>query len=83
MEVSFTVDATHALPSAVTVAVWDGRAWVPVEGAVVDGATASDAPTIVTFGAVRGSRLRLTLTSSHPGTPQGALRISKLEAPAG
>lgn len=80
---SFTVDATHALPSAVTVAVWNGRAWVPVKGAVVDWATASDAPTVVTFGAVRGSRVRLTLTSSHPGVAQGGLRISKLEAPAG
>ena len=32
---------------------------------------------------VRGSRLRLALTSAHPGVAQGAVRISKLEAPAG
>jgi len=83
VEVSFTVDATHSLPAAVTVAVWDGRAWVPVEGAAVDRATASDSPTVVTFDAVRGSRLRLALTSAHPGVAQGAVRISKLEAPAG
>ncbi|MFG2779640.1 glycoside hydrolase family 2 TIM barrel-domain containing protein [Streptomyces prunicolor] len=83
VEVSFTVDGTHSLPAAVTVAVWDGRAWVPVEGAAVDWATASDSPTAVTFDAVRGSRLRLALTSAHPGVAQGAVRISKLEAPAG
>jgi beta-galactosidase len=83
VEVSFTVDATHSLPAAVTVAVWDGRAWVPVEGAAVDWATASDSPTVVTFDAVRGSRLRLALTSARPGVAQGAVRISKLEAPAG
>ncbi|MEV0906825.1 glycoside hydrolase family 2 TIM barrel-domain containing protein [Streptomyces hokutonensis] len=83
VEVSFTVDATHSLPAAVEVAVWDGGGWVPVEGATVDWATASDSPTVVTFDAVRGSRLRLTLTSSRPGVAQGAVRISKLEAPAG
>ncbi|MGX9888117.1 glycoside hydrolase family 2 TIM barrel-domain containing protein [Streptomyces sp. NPDC002276] len=83
VEVSFTVDATHSLPAAVAVAVWDGGGWVPVEGTAVDWATASDSPTVVTFDAVRGSRLRLTLTSSRPGVVQGAVRISKLEAPAG
>ncbi|MFJ9899437.1 glycoside hydrolase family 2 TIM barrel-domain containing protein [Streptomyces sp. NPDC091280] len=83
VEVSFTVDATHSLPSAVAVAVGDGDTWVPVAGAAVDWATASDSPTIVTFDAVRGSRLRLTLTSSRPGVAQGAVRISRLEAPAG
>ncbi|MFJ4367403.1 hypothetical protein ACIP4S_24970 [Streptomyces chartreusis] len=31
---------------------------------------------------VRGSRLRLTLTSAHPGEARGAIRISRLEAPA-
>ncbi|MFJ9630641.1 glycoside hydrolase family 2 TIM barrel-domain containing protein [Streptomyces sp. NPDC101175] len=83
VEVSFTVDATHSLPAAVAVAVGDGDTWVPVEGAAVDWATASDSPTVVTFDAVRGSRLRLTLTSSRPGVAQGAVRISRLEAPAG
>ncbi|MET7572823.1 glycoside hydrolase family 2 TIM barrel-domain containing protein [Streptomyces sp. NPDC005492] len=83
VEVSFTVDTLHSLPSAVTVAVWDGRVWVPAEGTAVDWATASDAPTVITFDAVRGSRVRLTLTSAHPGTAQGAVRIGKLEAPAG
>jgi len=82
-EISFTVDATHSLPASVEVAVWDGHEYVPATGVVVDWATASDAPTVVTFDAVSGSKLRLTLTSSHPGQAVGAVRISKLEVPAG
>jgi beta-galactosidase len=78
--VSFTVDATHSLPASVEVEVWDGERYVPVTGAVVDRATASDAPTVVTFDPVRGSRLRLTLTSGAPGEVRGAVRISGLEA---
>ena len=78
--ISFTVDATHSLPASVEVDVWDGERYVPVTGAVVDRATASDAPTVVTFDPVRGSRLRLTLTSGAPGEVRGAVRISGLEA---
>ncbi|MET7698190.1 glycoside hydrolase family 2 TIM barrel-domain containing protein [Streptomyces sp. NPDC005485] len=81
VEVSFTVDATHTLPASIEVAVWDGTAYVPVTGAAVDWATTSDAPTVVTFDAARGTALRLTLTSAHPGAADGAQRISRLEAP--
>ena len=83
VEVSFTVDATHSLPASIEASVWDGRRYVPVTGAAVDWATASDAPTVLTFDAVRVSRLRLTLTSAHPGEVLGAVRISKLAAPGG
>ncbi|MEW2463890.1 glycoside hydrolase family 2 TIM barrel-domain containing protein [Streptomyces sp. NPDC046994] len=83
VEVSFTLDATHGLPASVEVSVWDGRRYTPVEDAVVDWATASDSPTVITFDAVRGSRVRLLLTSAHPGAADGALRISRLEVPVG
>ncbi|MBO4256872.1 glycoside hydrolase family 2 TIM barrel-domain containing protein [Streptomyces griseorubiginosus] len=83
VEVSFTADATHSLPASVEVAVWNGHTYVPVTGASTDWATASDAPTVITFDATSGSRLRLTMTSAHPGTAAGAVRISKLEVPAG
>ncbi|TQJ91901.1 glycoside hydrolase family 2 TIM barrel-domain containing protein [Streptomyces sp. SLBN-31] len=83
VEVSFTVDATHGLPASVEAAVWDGDAFVPVTGASVDWAGTSDAPSVIAFDAVTGSRLRLTLTSRHPGEAAGAVRISKLEVPAG
>ncbi|MEV6835656.1 glycoside hydrolase family 2 TIM barrel-domain containing protein [Streptomyces sp. NPDC051133] len=79
LTVSFTADATHALPAAAEVAVWDGRTYVPVTGAKTDWATASDSPTVITFDTVRCSRIRLTLTSAAPGTSKGAVRISRLD----
>ncbi|BBC38877.1 Glycosyl hydrolase family 2, sugar binding domain protein [Streptomyces graminofaciens] len=82
-EVSFTVDATHSLPASVEVAVWDGERYVPAEDVKTDWATASDVPTAITFAPVRGSRLRLTLTSAHPGDVRGAVRISRLDVLAG
>ncbi|AVV44299.1 beta-galactosidase [Streptomyces sp. P3] len=80
VEVSFTVDAAHSLPASVTAEVWDGRRYVPVTGAVIDWATASNTPTALTFDPVRGSKLRLSLTSGAPGTPRGAVRITRWEA---
>ncbi|MGV9347219.1 glycoside hydrolase family 2 TIM barrel-domain containing protein [Streptomyces spiralis] len=77
--VSFTVDATHSLPASVEVAVFRDGAWTPVRGARTAWADTSDTPTVITFEAVRGSRIRLTLTSSRPGQAQGAVRISRLE----
>ncbi|MGW0080199.1 glycoside hydrolase family 2 TIM barrel-domain containing protein [Streptomyces sp. NPDC003393] len=79
LAVSFTVDATHSLPAAVEVAVFRDGAWKPVRGVRTAWADTSDAPTVITFDAIRGSRIRLTLTSSRPGEVQGAVRISKLE----
>ncbi|MEU6196234.1 glycoside hydrolase family 2 TIM barrel-domain containing protein [Streptomyces sp. NPDC047061] len=79
VEVSFTVDATHALPASVEVAVWDGTAYRAVRDTAVDWATASDTPTVVTFTPARGSRIRLTLTGAHPGETTGAVRISRLD----
>ncbi|MFF4272606.1 glycoside hydrolase family 2 TIM barrel-domain containing protein [Streptomyces sp. NPDC001536] len=82
VEVSFTLSPTHTLPAAVEAEVWDGERYVKVQGAAVEWATASDEPTLMTFTAIQGSRLRLTLTSTHPGEARGAMRISKLEIPA-
>ncbi|MEV3967255.1 glycoside hydrolase family 2 TIM barrel-domain containing protein [Streptomyces sp. NPDC050698] len=82
VDVSFTVDTAHSLPAAIEVEVWDGRTWQAVRDTEIGWATASDAPTVITFKAVRGSRIRLTLTSRHPGEPRGAIRISRLDAPA-
>ena len=75
------VDASR--PASLDVSDWDGDRYGPVTGAAVDWATASDATTVITFDAVRGSRLRLLLTSAHPGAADGAVRISRLEVPAG
>ncbi|MFF7071771.1 glycoside hydrolase family 2 TIM barrel-domain containing protein [Streptomyces pseudovenezuelae] len=80
-EISFTLSAAHSLPASVEAAVWDGTRYVPVEGVSVDWATASGEPTVITFEPVRGSRLRLTLTSAYPGETRGAVRITRLELP--
>ncbi|NUS75798.1 MAG: DUF4982 domain-containing protein, partial [Streptomyces sp.] len=82
VEVSFTLGAAHSLPASVEVEAWDGKRWVKAEGAAVVWAGESDAPTVVTFDALGGSRLRLLLTSGHPGEVRGAVRISKLTVPA-
>ncbi|MEU0899393.1 glycoside hydrolase family 2 TIM barrel-domain containing protein [Streptomyces massasporeus] len=79
VDASFTVDAAHSLPAAIEVAVWDGRAWRAVRDTEIGWATASDAPTAITFRPVRGSRIRLTLTSRHPDEARGAIRISRLD----
>ncbi|WP_329267617.1 glycoside hydrolase family 2 TIM barrel-domain containing protein [Streptomyces sp. NBC_01451] len=83
VEVSFTVDAIHSLPASVAVSVRDGDRYVRVPDAAVQWADASDTPTVITFAAVRGTGLRLDLTSRYPGETRGALRITRLEAPAG
>ncbi|WP_435838386.1 hypothetical protein [Streptomyces antimycoticus] len=80
VEVSFTVDATHTLPASIEVSAWNGHAYVPVHGASVEWATASGTPTVITFDPVRTSRLRLDLTSGHPGAADGAQRIVAFEA---
>ncbi|MFK0172714.1 glycoside hydrolase family 2 TIM barrel-domain containing protein [Streptomyces sp. NPDC090306] len=82
IEVSFTVDATHTLPAGIAAEVRDGGRWVPVKGAAVDRADVSDDPTVLTFEPVRGSGVRLVLTSAHPGGSDGAVRISRLDVPA-
>ncbi|MBA6440294.1 glycoside hydrolase family 2 TIM barrel-domain containing protein [Streptomyces sp. GMR22] len=80
VEVSFTVDAQHTLPASIEVSAWNGHAYVPVRGASITWATDSDTPTVITFDPVRTARLRLDLTSRHPGAANGAQRIVALEA---
>ncbi|NGO67675.1 glycoside hydrolase family 2 TIM barrel-domain containing protein [Streptomyces boncukensis] len=80
LEASFTQDAAHALPEAVAVSSWNGRAWVPVDRLRTDWADASDAVTRLTFEPVTTRRVKLELTSRHPGTDQGFLRIVRLAA---
>ncbi|RFC75045.1 glycoside hydrolase family 2 TIM barrel-domain containing protein [Streptomyces sp. AcE210] len=82
VEVSFTADAKHSLPASVDVSVWDGRRYVAVPDADIDWAAASGEPTVITFDAVHGSRLRLDLTSRRPGEPAGAFGIVALDVAA-
>jgi beta-galactosidase len=82
VEVSFTVDAKHSLPASVDVSVWDGNRFVAVRDADIDWAAASGEPTVITFDAVHGNRLRLDLTSRRPGEPAGAFGIVALDVAA-
>jgi beta-galactosidase len=75
----FTVDATHALPAAVTPRYWNGSRFVAVRHPHVTWATGSDQPTTITFDPVRTSRLRLDLTSRAPDTGTGFLGIAELQ----
>jgi len=45
---------------------WDGRRFVPVRNLAIDWATGSNQPTMLTFGPVRSSQLRLDMTSAAP-----------------
>jgi beta-galactosidase len=78
VEVSFTIDARHTLPASVAVSYWDGQRYVPARDQATEWATASDAPTTVTFSPVSTATLRLTLTSAHPSGADGAQRITTL-----
>jgi beta-galactosidase len=78
--VSFTIDATHSLPASVTVSYWDGDRFVPARDQSVTWATASDTPTVVAFAPLSTARLRLDLTSAHPGAADGAQRITTFTA---
>ncbi|MFB7996174.1 glycoside hydrolase family 2 TIM barrel-domain containing protein [Streptomyces sp. NPDC056002] len=82
VEVSFTVDAKHSLPASVDVSVWDGKGYVAVHDADIDWAATSGEPTVITFDAIHGSRLRLDLTSDRPGEPAGAFGIAALDVAA-
>jgi beta-galactosidase len=78
----FTVDARHFLPASVMVQYWDGRSWRAATGTHVTWATGSNEPTRIAFDAVRTTRLRLDLTSSHPEAANGFMEILEL-TPAG
>ncbi|MEU6393488.1 sugar-binding domain-containing protein [Streptomyces sp. NPDC046939] len=78
VEVSFTVDARHTLPESVTVSVGD----TTVRDVDIAWAAASGEPTVITFDAVGGSRVRLDLASSAPGRREGAVGISALDVSA-
>jgi beta-galactosidase len=72
---SFTVDATTALPSAIAVSYWDGFRFVPVRGQHLSWATGSNAPTRIDFDPVVTTRLKFDLTSGGR-----FLRVAELAA---
>ncbi|MYW62745.1 DUF4982 domain-containing protein [Streptomyces sp. SID8379] len=79
VEVSFTVDDRHSLPRTIDVSVGDGDRYTAVPDVDIEWATASGEPTVLTFDAVRGRRVRLDLTSRNPGAADGAFGIAALD----
>ena len=79
VEASFTVDATHAPPAAIEVAVGDGDTYTVVDDTDIAWAEGSGEPTVITFDAVRGRSLRLRMTSREPGRASGGIGIAALD----
>lgn len=79
----FTVDGSHQLPASVRVEHWDGVAWAPASNVRVEWATGAGQPSRVAFDPVTTSRVRLTMTSRAPGTPNGFLGIDELQVIGG
>jgi len=70
----------RSFPAEVAVEVWDGRAFVPAANQAVTWAEESEQPTAITFDPVSTTRIRLVMTSAAPGTPDGFVQISELQA---
>jgi beta-galactosidase len=82
IDVFFTVDAHNQLPAAVAVSYWDGFAWVPVSDQHVRFASASDAPSTITFQPVSTTKIKLDMTSRSPNdATTGNLTITEIEIP--
>lgn len=76
----FHLAAGRTLPSAVSVEYWNGRAFVPVTHPAVTWAKGSEQPTRIAFDKVATPRVRLVITSAAPGTANGFVQISELQA---
>jgi beta-galactosidase len=76
----FRLAPGRTLPAAVAVEVWDGRAFVPAANQEVTWAEGSEQPTTIRFDEVSTTRIRLIMTSAAPGTANGFVQISELQA---
>jgi beta-galactosidase len=76
----FRLDAGRTLPAALSVEYWDGRRFVPAADQSVSLSTGSEEPTTIAFARVSTTAVRLVITSAAPGTPNGFVQISELQA---
>ncbi len=76
----FRLDSGRTFPAAVSVEYWDGRAFVPAANQVVTWAAESEQPTRVSFDKVSTTQVRLVMTSAAPGTSNGFVQLSELQA---
>jgi len=76
----FHLATGRTFPASASVEYWDGRAFVAARRQAVTWATASDQPTTVRFDKVSTTQIRLVMTSAAPGTSNGFVQISELQA---
>jgi len=76
----FHLAAGRTFPATVSVEYWNGSAFVPAAHQVVTSATASDQPTRIAFTKISTTQIRLVMTSAAPGTSNGFVQISELQA---
>jgi beta-galactosidase len=81
LTVFFTTNANNQLPAALTVSAWNGADWVPVSHQQVTWATASNAPTTITFDPVSTTKLKVDMVSASPkSATTGNFTIAELQA---
>jgi beta-galactosidase len=76
----FRLAPGRTFPAAISVEVWDGQSFVPAAGQSVTWAERSEQPTTITFDQVSTTEVRLVMTSAAPGTPEGFVQISEVQA---
>jgi beta-galactosidase len=76
----FRLAPGRTFPASVSVEYWNGRRFVRAAGQEVSRATESEQATTVTFEKVSTTAVRLVMTSAAPGTPDGFVQISELQA---
>jgi beta-galactosidase len=76
----FRLDTGRTFPAAASVEYWDGRDFVPAADQEVTWATESEQPTTIAFDKISTTKIRLVMTSPAPGTPEGFVQISELQA---
>jgi len=76
----FRLAPGRTFPASVSVEYWDGSAFVPAAGQETSWATESEQPTTITFDEVSTTRVRLVMTSAAPGTPDGFVQVTELQA---
>ncbi|HKE17215.1 MAG TPA: Ig-like domain-containing protein, partial [Kofleriaceae bacterium] len=76
----FRLAPGRTFPAAVSVETWDGHAFVPAANQEVSWATGSEQPTTISFDEVSTTRVRLVMTSAAPGSPDGFVQVTELQA---
>ncbi|MDR0670922.1 MAG: DUF4982 domain-containing protein, partial [Oscillospiraceae bacterium] len=76
----FTTNADYALPDRLNVQYWDGFSWLDAPNQQVTRATESNTATVITFGIVTSSRVRVQMWKAPPlDTATGRMRIVSFE----